>query len=118
MNPVLKRFIKIQILVLFAAFALSFLTATVYGTLSGTTSLNFAAGETIEYGGYATGAGLANGLAGLGAGIGMGTASSAIVGAISEKPEMFGRSFIFVILIEAIAIYGLVISFILIGKLP
>ena len=117
MNPALKRFLKLQILVLFGAFIISFLTATTLSALGGTTSLsaaNFGAGD---YGGIATGAGLAIGLAGLGAGVGMGTASSAIVGAISEKPEMFGRSFIFVILIEAIAIYGLVISFILIGYL-
>ena len=106
-----------QILVLFGAFILSFLTATTLSSLGSATGLNaeFTAGDL---GGVAMGAGLAIGLAGLGAGVGMGTASSAIVGAISEKPEMFGRSFIFVILIEAIAIYGLVISFILIGKLP
>lgn len=115
MNPILKRFLKIQILVLLGAFVISFLTATTLSALSGTTSLS-AIGQG-DYGGIATGAGLAIGLAGLGAGVGMGTASSAIVGAISEKPEMFGRSFIFVILIEAIAIYGLVISFILIGYL-
>lgn len=63
------------------------------------------------------GAGLAVGLAGLGAGLGMGTASAAAIGAISEKPEVFGRSIIYIVLIEAIAIYGFVISFLLIGKL-
>ncbi len=117
MNPILKRFLKMQILVLFGAFLLSFLTATTLSALGSTTSLN-ASFTQGDLGGVAIGSGLAIGLAGLGAGVGMGTASSAIVGAISEKPEMFGRSFIFVILIEAIAIYGLVISFILIGKLP
>ena len=117
MNPIMKRFLKMQILVLFAAFVLAYLSSSVLGAVGSATGLNaeFAAGDL---GGVAMGAGLAIGLAGLGAGVGMGTASSAIVGAISEKPEMFGRSFIFVILIEAIAIYGLVISFILIGKLP
>ena len=115
MNPVLKRFLKIQVLVLFGAFVISFLTATTLSALGGTQSVNVL--QAGDLGGLATGAGLAIGLAGLGAGVGMGTASSAIVGAISEKPELFGRSFIFVILIEAIAIYGLVISFILIGKM-
>ena len=63
------------------------------------------------------GAGLAVGLAGLGAGLGMGTASAAAIGAISEKPEVFGRSIIYIVLIEAIAIYGFVISFMLLGSL-
>nr|MDO8081793.1 ATP synthase subunit C [Candidatus Freyarchaeota archaeon] len=63
------------------------------------------------------GAGLAVGLAGLGAGLGMGTASAAAIGAISEKPEVFGRSIIYIVLIEAIAIYGFVISFLLLGRL-
>ncbi|MHA1644401.1 MAG: ATP synthase subunit C [Candidatus Freyarchaeota archaeon] len=63
------------------------------------------------------GAGLAVGLAGLGAGLGMGTASAAAIGAISEKPEVFGRSIIYIVLIEAIAIYGFVISFLLLGKI-
>ncbi len=62
-------------------------------------------------------AGLAVGLAGLGAGLGMGTASAAAIGAISEKPEVFGRSIIYIVLIEAIAIYGFVISFMLLGSL-
>ncbi|MEM3526200.1 MAG: ATP synthase subunit C [Candidatus Jordarchaeaceae archaeon] len=63
------------------------------------------------------GAGFAVGLAGLGAGLGMGTASAAAIGAISEKPEVFGRSIIYIVLIEAIAIYGFVVSFLLLGKL-
>jgi len=57
------------------------------------------------------GAGLAIGLAGLGAGIGMGTASAAAIGAIAEKPEVFTKTLIFIVFIEAIAIYGLVIAF-------
>ncbi|MHA1431557.1 MAG: ATP synthase subunit C [Candidatus Freyarchaeota archaeon] len=63
------------------------------------------------------GVGLAIGLAGAGAGLGMGTASAAAIGAISEKPEMFGRTIIYIVLIEAIAIYGLVISFMLLPYL-
>jgi V/A-type H+-transporting ATPase subunit K len=59
------------------------------------------------------GAALAIGLAGLGAGIGMGTAAAAFAGALVERPELFGRSLIFIVFIEAIAIYGLVIAFML-----
>lgn len=59
------------------------------------------------------GSGLAIGLAGLGAGIGLGTASAAAIGAVTEKPEMFGRTMIYVVFTEAIAIYGLVIALLL-----
>ena len=60
------------------------------------------------------GAGLAVGLAGFGSSIGMGSASSAAIGAISEKEEMFGTALIFVVLIEAVAIYGLLVALLLI----
>ncbi|MFX1482785.1 MAG: ATP synthase subunit C [Promethearchaeota archaeon] len=65
--------------------------------------------------GLAIGAGLALGLAGVGAAIGMGTASAAALGAITEKPETFGKSILYVVFIEAVAIYGFVIAFLLIG---
>ncbi len=41
------------------------------------------------------GAGLSTGLASIGAGIGVGIAGAAGIGAISEKPEMLGRTLIF-----------------------
>ncbi len=65
----------------------------------------------------AVGVGLAIGLAGLGAGVGMGTAGAAAIGAITERPEVFGKAMIFIVFIEAIAIYGLVIAFMLFGKI-
>ena len=60
------------------------------------------------------GAALAVGIAGLGASIGMGMAGSAAVGAITEKPEIFGKAFLFVVLIEAVAIYGLLIAILIV----
>jgi len=59
------------------------------------------------------GAGFAIGLAACGAGIGLGTASAAAIGAIAEKPELFGRTMIYVVFVEAVAIYGLVIALLL-----
>ena len=53
------------------------------------------------------------GLAGLGAAIGMGMASSAACGAICEKPELYGRAMLFIVFIEAIAIYAFVIALML-----
>jgi V/A-type H+/Na+-transporting ATPase subunit K len=57
--------------------------------------------------------GIGFGLAALGAGIAVGYAGSAAIAAIAEKPNLFGRALIFVVLGEGIAIYGFVIVFIL-----
>jgi V/A-type H+-transporting ATPase subunit K len=57
-------------------------------------------------------AALSTGLASIGAGIAVSTTGAAAVGAIAEKPEAFGRSLIFVGLAEGVALYGLIISII------
>jgi F0F1-type ATP synthase membrane subunit c/vacuolar-type H+-ATPase subunit K len=72
-------------------------------------------GDGIAILGLGVGAGLALGLAGIGAALGMGTASAAALGAITEKPETFGKSILYVVFIEAVAIYGFVIAFLLVG---
>lgn len=51
----------------------------------------------------------------LGAAYAVAATGSAAVGAIAEKPEVFGRALIFVGLAEGVAIYGLIIAFIIIG---
>lgn len=61
-------------------------------------------------------AGLSTGLACIGAGIAVGQAGSAAVGAISEDSSILGRTLIILGLADGVAIYGLVISImILIG---
>jgi V/A-type H+-transporting ATPase subunit K len=66
---------------------------------------------------YATlAAALSTGLACVGAGIAVASSGAAAVGAIAEKPESFGRSLIFVGLSEGIAIYGLIISFLILFR--
>ncbi|MHA1187049.1 MAG: ATP synthase subunit C [Candidatus Heimdallarchaeota archaeon] len=65
----------------------------------------------------AIGAGLAIGLAGTGAGIGLGPAAAAAAAAMIEKPESFGKLLVLLALIEAVAIYGFVIAFVLIGNM-
>lgn len=60
-------------------------------------------------------AAIATGLAAIGAGIAVGIAGAAAIGAIAEKPELLGRSLIFVGLAEGIVIYGLIVSFIILG---
>ncbi len=61
-------------------------------------------------------AGIAFGLAALGAGIGVGTSGSAAIAAVTEKAEVRTTALIFVVLAEAIAIYGFAIAFIILGQ--
>jgi V/A-type H+-transporting ATPase subunit K len=62
------------------------------------------------------GAGIAVAGSTIGAGFAVAYTGAAALAAVSEKPEMLGRSLIFVGLAEGIAIYGLVVAIILIGK--
>lgn len=88
--------------------------------VGGAMAAEAAAGEqrTIDFGILALGAGIAIGFAGLGAGIGLGTATAAIAGAGAERPEIITRLFIYVVFIEAVAIYGLIVSIFVIVMLP
>jgi V/A-type H+-transporting ATPase subunit K len=61
-------------------------------------------------------AAISTGLACIGGGIGVASSGAAAIGAIAEKPEAFGRALIFVGLAEGIAIYGLIISFIILQR--
>ena len=63
------------------------------------------------------GIGLPTGLAAIVAGIALGPVGAAALAVIAEKPEMFGRTLIYMGLAEGIAIYGLVMSILLLGKL-
>ena len=65
--------------------------------------------------GRSLGAALATGLACIGAGIAVGIAGAAAIGGITEKPEILGKALIFVGLAEGIAIYGLIISFMILN---
>ncbi|HEX6335361.1 MAG TPA: ATP synthase subunit C [Jiangellaceae bacterium] len=52
----------------------------------------------------------------LGAAVAVAYTGAAALAAMSERPEMFGRSMVIVGLAEGIAIYGLIIAIILIGQ--
>ncbi|MBI2954977.1 MAG: H+transporting two-sector ATPase C subunit [Chloroflexi bacterium] len=62
-------------------------------------------------------AGLATGLAAIAAGIAVGMTGSAAIGAVAEKPELFGRFLVIVGLAEGIAIYGLIVSILILGRI-
>ena len=83
----------------------------------------YAAGEAAESAvnsaagmGYIAAA-LSTGLSGIGGGIAVSAAASAALGAISEDSTIFGKSLIFAGLAEGVCLYGLIIAFMILGKL-
>ncbi len=62
-------------------------------------------------------AGLAVGLGAIGAGWAVAVTGAAAVGAMAEKPEIFGRALVIVGLAEGIAIYGLIVAILIIGRI-
>ena len=70
--------------------------------------------EIIKWGFMA--AAVATGLSTIAAAIAVGLVGSSAMGAMSERPEMAGRALIFVGLAEGIAIYGLIIAIMILGK--
>lgn len=62
-------------------------------------------------------AAIATSCSSIGAGIAVSSAASAAIGAISENSENFGKAMIFVALGEGVAIYGILISILIINKL-
>ena len=72
--------------------------------------------------GYALGAGIANGFAALGCGIGQGLTAGNTTAGIARNPgaagSMFTNFILGMVLIESIAIYGLVIGFMLVLSIP
>lgn len=75
------------------------------------TAVNSAAGW-----GYLAAA-LSTGMSCIGGGIAVSAAASAALGAISEDGSILGKSLIFVGLAEGVCLYGLIISFMILGKL-
>jgi len=107
-----------------AAFALMVVIATVFmfnGALatSGETAAEaVTTGEvSVGHGLALAGAGLVTGLACIGTGIGVASSASAAIGAISEDENLFGKALIMVVMAEGIAIYGLLVSFLIINAI-
>ncbi len=62
-------------------------------------------------------AALSTGMSCIGGGIAVSAAASAALGAISEDGSILGKSLIFVGLAEGVCLYGLIISFMILGQL-
>lgn len=72
-------------------------------------------------GGFAAGmayiaAAIVTGLSGIGGGIAVAAGAPAAIGATSEDPKAFGKALIFVALGEGIALYGLLVSILILAK--
>ena len=70
-----------------------------------------------QMGMVAVGAGLAVGLAGIGAGLGEQAIGAAAVGAMAEKEETFGKGLILTVIPETIVIFGLIVAILILGKI-
>lgn len=83
---------------------------------AGAVGVKLAAAATSSNSGALIGAGIAVAGSAIGAGIAVAYTGAAALATISERPELFGRAMVIVGLAEGIAIYGLIIGIILIGK--
>ncbi|MBR1482875.1 MAG: hypothetical protein IJ598_07925 [Ruminococcus sp.] len=70
-----------------------------------------------SYGMAYIGAAVATGFSCIGGGIAVGNAAPAAIGATSEDPKAFGKAIIFVALGEGIALYGMLISILILSKI-
>lgn len=81
-----------------------------------------AAEETAQSDSFSKGMGLlaaaiVTSLAGIGGGIAVAAGAPAAIAATAENPKSFGKSIIFVALGESIALYGVVISILILNKI-
>jgi V/A-type H+-transporting ATPase subunit K len=116
-RPWYKPAMSVQLLTFLGA-QLGLLVLGVSDALAETEGLGTAANEISTGMGLAIlGAGIPTGLSTIGAGISVGPIGAASLAAITEKPESLGRTLIYLGLAEGIAIYGLVISILLLNKI-
>ena len=84
--------------------------------MSGATAAAHAASGGAGNGAALIGAAISVAGSTIGAGIAVAYTGAAALAAMSERPELFGRAMVVVGLAEGIAIYGLIIGIILVGK--
>ena len=105
-------------LTLITAFIVQALSALLLipGVLSAAEAVEKAAGNGGAGWGY-IGAALAVGLACIASSYAVAKIGSASIGAVTEKPELMGKTLVFLGLAEGIAIYGLIIAVMILNKL-
>lgn len=82
---------------------------------SSETTITTEAAATAAGMGYLAAA-IVTGLSGIGGGIAVAAGAPAAIGATSEDPKAFGKALIFVALGEGIALYGLLVSILILAK--
>jgi V/A-type H+-transporting ATPase subunit K len=70
----------------------------------------------IDTGAAFIGAAIAVAASAIGAGIAIAYAGSAALATVSEQPDLFGRAMVVVGLAEGVAIYGLIVAVLILGK--
>lgn len=114
-RPALRVVLAANGLLLVAALVVVAMVATA-GPSAAAAPGAVAAATTTVNGSALIGAAIAVAGSSIGAAIAVAYTGAAALAAISERPELFGRAMVIVGLAEGIAIYGLIVSIILIGK--
>lgn len=115
-RPSLRLILGANGVLLVAALALVLLAANAGPSAASMLSPEVAAVASEANGSALIGAAIAVAGSSIGAAIAVAYTGSAALAAMSERPELFGRAMVIVGLAEGIAIYGLIVSVILIGK--
>jgi len=116
-----RKFIGVIILSIIVVLGLTIFANKVFAVTENTTNNAVTAEEQKEdsssKGAGLIAAALATGIGCIGAGIAVAVVASAAVGAVSENPGLLGKTIIFAGLAEGIAIYGLIISIMILNKI-
>ena len=109
---------KRTLLMQLASFAFVFAVCMVCPFVASAASADAAGAAAAGADGMAyIGAAAATGISCIGGGIAVGNAAPAAIGATSEDPKAFGKAIIFVALGEGIALYGMLISIMILSKI-
>lgn len=103
----------------FVTNAVCFFSLCLIVVLTGSSMPVLAAGEAVSTaanGWKYVGAALSTGLSCIGGGIAVASAASAALGALSEDPKIMGKALIFVALAEGVALYGVIISILILNN--
>ena len=115
----LRVLVALDVVVLVAALVVLVITATSgpgAAESAGVVTAAQAAAAESENGAALLGAAIAVAGSSLGAAFAVAYTGAAALAAMSERPEIFGRAMVIVGLAEGIAIYGLIVAIILIGR--
>ena len=108
-----KKTLLMQLASFAAVFAVCLVCPFVASAATGDAAAATAGADGMAY----IGAAAATGLSCIRGGIAVGNAAPAAIGATSEDPKAFGKAIIFVALGEGIALYGMLISIMILSKI-